>query len=102
MKLIYTTLNDIDQAKKIAHELLEKKLCNCVNILPITCIYSYEGKITDEPEVVMIIKTQDGYFDKIEAIIKSNIDFDNFIGQLNVDKINSEFENWLSNVVTLG
>ena len=100
MKLIYTTLNDIAQAKLIAHELLEKKLCNCVNILPITCIYNYEGQITDEPEVVMIIKTQDGYFEKVEAIIKSNIDFDNFIGQLNVDKVNSEFESWLGKIVS--
>ena len=99
MKLIYTTLNNIDEARKIGRQLLEKKLANCVNIFSITCIYNYENEITEEPEVVLIIKTIEGKYKEIEPIIKSHITYTNFIGELNVDKINSDFENWLVGVV---
>lgn len=99
MKLIYTTLGNSDEARKIGRELLDKKLANCVNFFPITCIYNYKNEITEEPEVVLIVKTKDGYYDKVKAVIKTNIDYDNFIGQLGVDKLNDDFSNWLNEVV---
>lgn len=99
MKLIYTTLNNNDEARKIGRELLKEKLANCVNFFPITCIYNYKDKITEEPEVVLIIKTKTGKYNQIKQMIKANIDYDNFIGQLNVDKINSDFSSWLTAVV---
>lgn len=59
MKIIYTTLNNNDEARKIGRALLENKLANCVNFFPITCIYNYENEISEEPEVVLLIKTLD-------------------------------------------
>lgn len=100
MILIYITLNNPDEARKIGKELLEKNLANCVNFFPITCIYNYENQITEEPEVVMIIKTQDGYYEKLETVIKSYINYDNFIGQIKVEKVNDEFSSWLNKVVS--
>lgn len=99
MKIIYVTLNNTDEARKVGHRLLTEKLANCVNFFPITCIYNYEDKITEEPEVVLVIKTQEGKYEAIKEIIKEEISYDNFIGQLNVDKINSSFESWLSSIV---
>lgn len=99
MKIIYVTLGNSDEARKIGHELLESKLANCVNFFPITCIYNYQEKITEEPEVVLIIKTKDGYYDRVKDIIKKHIDYDNFIGQFEVDKINEDFSNWINKVV---
>ena len=34
MKLIYVTLSNNDEARKIGRELLKKKLDNCVNFFP--------------------------------------------------------------------
>ncbi len=99
MKIIYTTLNNNEEARKIGRKLLEKKLANCVNFFPITCIYNYKGEITEEPEVVLIIKTNDNYYGQIKTIIKEHIDYDNFIGQLNVEKINDDFSRWLDDIV---
>lgn len=99
MKLIYTTLNNADEARKIGRELLTKKLANCVNFWPITCIYNYKDEITEEPETVLIIKTKAGYYEKIKAVIKANITYDNFIGELNVDNFNDDFSSWLKEVV---
>ena len=99
MKIIYVTLNNQDEARKIGRKLLELKLANCVNFFPITCIYNYENEITEEPEVVLIIKTREGKYSEIEKTIKSEIDYDNFIGELNVDQINSNFTTWLDSIV---
>lgn len=79
--------------------MLELKLANCVNFFPITCIYNYKNEITEEPEVVLIIKTKGGYYDKIKRVIKEHIDYDNFIGQLGVERLNDDFSRWLEAVV---
>ncbi len=99
MKMIYVTLNNVDEARKIGRELLDKKLANCVNFFPITCMYNWENEITEEPEVVLIIKTQDDMFEAVEKVVKSNIDYTDFIGQIHVDKINDEFQSWLNEIV---
>ncbi len=99
MKIIYTTLNNNEEAKKVGRSLLEKQLANCVNIFPITCIYNYENEITEEPEVVLLIKTLEGKYPQIEEEIKKHIDYDNFIGEIDVAQINSNFEGWLCSIV---
>ncbi len=99
MKIIYTTLNNNEEARKIGRDILEKNLANCVNFFPITCIYNYNNEITEEPEVVLIIKTIEGKYKEIEKIVKQHISYDNFIGEINVDQINSNFESWLCGLV---
>lgn len=99
MKIVYTTLNNNEEARKIGRELLKKKLANCVNFFPITCIYNYKNEITEEPEVVLIAKTKDGYYDQVKEVIKKYINYDNFIGQLDVEKINDDFSTWLNEIV---
>ena len=89
----------MDEARKIGRSLLEKKLANCVNFFPITCIYNYDDEITEEPEVVLIIKTIEGKYKEIETVIKTSITYDNFIGELNVSQVNSNFQSWLTGVV---
>lgn len=99
MKILYVTLNNNEEASRIGRKLLQKNLANCVNFFPITCIYNYNNEITEEPEVVLLIKTLEGTYAEIEKVIREEITYDNFIGQLNVDRINSNFESWLNNVV---
>lgn len=99
MDIIYVTLNNTKEAKLLGKELLEKKLANCVNYFPITCMYNYHDEITEEPEVVMIIKTKAAQYKKIHDLIKKHITYDNFIGQFKVDQINNEFKNWLDSIV---
>ena len=99
MRLIYVTLNNNSEAKKIAHELFEKDYANCVNFFPITTIYKYKGEVKEEAEVVLIIKTKENYYEKVRSIIKKYINYDNFIGQIVVEKINDDFSTWLDDVV---
>lgn len=58
VRLLYVTAKDVDQARKIAHELLDRKLIGCANILPqMESIYRWQDKVQQETEVVLILKT---------------------------------------------
>lgn len=99
MKIIYVTLNNADEARKIGKELLTLHLANCVNFFPITCMYVYNKETTEEPEVVLLIKTKNNCYEKVKDVITKHINYENFIGQIAVEKVNDEFSVWLNNVV---
>ncbi|MDD3646883.1 MAG: divalent-cation tolerance protein CutA [Candidatus Dojkabacteria bacterium] len=99
MVILYITLNNDDEARKVGYKLLEMNLANCVNFFPITCIYNYKGKLEEEGETVLIVKTKKSKFEEIEKVIKSVIDYDNFIGQFVVTKVNDSFSRWIDQVV---
>jgi periplasmic divalent cation tolerance protein len=97
--LVYVTLNTMEEGQELASLLIERKLTNCVNFHQITCTYVYEGKVTTEPEVVALIKTETEHFEAVEQAVKSVVDYTNFIGQIDVPRVNEAFEAWLHSVV---
>ena len=65
--LIYITNPTKEEARKIAKHLLEKKLVACANIYSdIESLYSWKGKIADETEFVLVVKTIEGNFEKVK------------------------------------
>ena len=96
MKLYYVTLNNSDEARAIGRMLLENQLAVCVNWFPITCAYRWQGEITEEPEVVLMIKTQDGYREKIEEVIRQQVTYPNFIAEIALSQVNQIFLDWLN------
>lgn len=99
MKIIYITLENDAQARRIGKMILEARLANCVNFFPIISIYNYKDEIKEEPETVLLVKTSDNKYEKVRDLVLREISYDNFIGQLNVDKINNNFEKWLLEIV---
>jgi periplasmic divalent cation tolerance protein len=60
ISLIYTTINNEEDAKKIANYLIEEQIVACVNIIPnVQSIYRWKGKIEEEREFLIIAKTVD-------------------------------------------
>lgn len=56
-KLLYVTNPDRKTAKKVALHLLKKRLAACVNYFPIGSAYKWKGKIEQDKEWVLIVKT---------------------------------------------
>lgn len=55
----------------IARALLEQQLCACVNIIPgVRSLYRYRGKLEDERELQLVIKTQRALYPALEARIR--------------------------------
>ena len=98
--LVYITLNAMEEGQRLAHLLIERRLTNCVNFHPITCTYLWEGKITTEPEIVALVKTRAEYFDAVAAAVKEVVPYTNFVGQIEVPRVNEAFAAWLSDTVS--
>ncbi len=70
--VIFVTCGSEEEALKIAHALVEERLAACINIVsPVRSIYRWEGKIWDEKEWILIIKTQRQRFEELERKVKS-------------------------------
>ena len=70
--LIITTTANKEDARKIARLLVEKQLAACGQIFPIESIYSWQGKICEENEAMLFIKSKTALFDEIKAAIKES------------------------------
>ena len=70
--VVLVTCGSEEEALKIAKALIEEHLAACVNVIsPIRSIYRWEGKIWDEREWLLIIKTQSHRFGELEKKVKS-------------------------------
>jgi len=69
--VVLVTTGSEEEAEKIARNLVEGQLAACVNIVsPIRSIYRWEGKVTDDKEWLLLIKTRESLFPQVEKRVK--------------------------------
>lgn len=57
-RLLYITVPDMEEAKALGRQLLTRRLCACVNLLPgMTSLYWWQDTVEEGSEVVLIAKT---------------------------------------------
>jgi periplasmic divalent cation tolerance protein len=57
-RIVLTTIGVHQKAEELARALVERRLAACVNIVgPIRSIYRWQGKVENEQEFLLIIKT---------------------------------------------
>ncbi len=97
---VYVTTPTLEEAKKIARHILEKKLVACVNIWPVTSMYWWEGKITGALEFAMLIKTKMEKFGELKKEIKSIHSYSTpCICAVEIDDGLREFLDWIDKTV---
>jgi len=63
--VVYTTIDNIQDARKMAHSLVEEQLVACVNIIPnIESVYGWKGNIEENNEYILIARTSDDNVEK--------------------------------------
>jgi periplasmic divalent cation tolerance protein len=68
---VYTTYPSIVEAEQAGRELVQRRLCACVNILPgMVSLYWWEGAIERGEEVVMIIKTRAALAEAVREVVR--------------------------------
>ncbi|KAF9797039.1 hypothetical protein SFRURICE_006914 [Spodoptera frugiperda] len=69
----YVTVPSVDVGKTIGHGLVKNKLAACVNVIPqVTSIYEWEGKINEDSEALLMIKTRTTQVDKLTEFVRTN------------------------------
>jgi periplasmic divalent cation tolerance protein len=66
--LCYCTCPNAETAQELAQHLVGESLAACVNLLPkVTSVYRWEGKVTTDSEVLLLIKTTESRFPALKA-----------------------------------
>ena len=69
--VVFITAPDEEMAARIAKALVGETLAACVNIVRgVRSIYSWQGNIEDEAEVLLIAKTKKSLFEKLSRRVK--------------------------------
>ena len=69
--IVTTTVAGAEAAKALAHALVEARLAACVQILPITSIYRWNGGVEESEEAMLVCKITAADFDAVATAIKA-------------------------------
>ena len=68
--VVLSTCASEEEARRIAAAVLEKRLAACVNIMPrVRSIYHWKGALEESEEVLMLIKSSRGLFERLRTEI---------------------------------
>jgi len=71
ISIVLVTAGSAEEAAAIGRTLVEERLGACANIVPrIRSIYRWKGKIYDEQEFLIIIKTRTSLFEAVQKRVK--------------------------------
>ena len=103
MLVIMCTCPDEATASKLAGGLVEEQLAACVNILPgIRSIYRWQGKISNDAEVLMVIKSLASRFEELESWLLEHHPYDiPEIVALPASRVSAEYRAWIESSVDL-
>jgi periplasmic divalent cation tolerance protein len=96
--VILCTTPDLECAKNIAHFLVTERYAACCNILPqVTSIFTWQGKIEEESEHLLIIKSNSDNFKNIEEVIIKQHPYDlPEIISIDISSGSDRYLEWLS------
>jgi len=70
IRVVLTTCGLLEEARTIAHALVERQLAACVNIIPhVESVYRWKGEVETATEFLLVIKTTAGAFDRLRAAL---------------------------------
>ena len=66
--VVLTTVANTNEAEHLIRELVERRIVACGTMLPgARSIYRWEGKLADEQEVVVLLKTRTARLESLEV-----------------------------------
>ena len=69
--VVLTTLSNEEEAVKLVRELLDRRLIACGTLAPgARSLYRWQGKIADEREVLVLLKTRSARVEQLQAAFK--------------------------------
>lgn len=102
--VVFSTAGSEKEGGKIAQKLVESKLAACVNVIPkVNSFFYWGGKLCQEQEVILVIKTIQKQFKKIINEIKEIHSYEvPEIISLQVDRGEERYLKWVSKILAGG
>lgn len=95
---VYVVCANLEEAKRLARAVLEKRLAACANIIPtIHSLYWWEGAIQEGTETILLLKAPYTYYEAIEKVIRSESSYQlPAILQIPISQGLPEYLKWLA------
>jgi periplasmic divalent cation tolerance protein len=69
--VVFVTTPSEEEATRMSRSLVEARLVACANVLPrVRSIFRWEGKVTEEQESLIVLKTRSSLMKPLEKAIK--------------------------------
>lgn len=101
MVLVLWTCATLEEARRICHDLVEKKLVACANIIPhVESIYLWEDKVESGNESKVFLKTLDSHYELVRNYIKEHCSYDvPEISKIDIDLSHPDYSRWVEETV---
>ena len=99
--LVMTTVGADFNVRAIAHDLVQRRLVACVNIVDgVRSIYAWEGNVTEDRELLLIMKTTDARVDELREALFAQHPYEvpEFV-VLPVAEMSDAYRRWLLDAV---
>ena len=95
--VVLTSVGTEQQAVEISEELITRRYATCVNIIPcLRSIYRWKGKVCEDTEYLLLIKTPAALFEEVSETIRELHSYElPEIMAIPVDRAESAFHQWV-------
>ena len=98
--LVMVTFPDNDSAKSMIEKVLEQRLAACILDMEVNSSYIWENQNQQEREVLVLFKTNQTSFEKLEQYISTNHPYD-IPAILKIDaSANQDYQKWIDSVIS--
>ncbi len=100
--VVVTSVGTEEQALDVAHALVRGKRAACVNIIPnVHSIYRWKGRVCDDGEMLLIVKTRASNFEAVRETIHrvNTYELPEVLGY-RVDWASKGFSDWIEKMTT--
>jgi len=95
--IVMCTTSSKDEAKKLASKLIANRLSACIHLQKIESLYMWQGKIENEDEYLMVIKSESRKYKEIESFILKHHSYDiPEIIKIPIEDGSKEYLKWIS------
>jgi periplasmic divalent cation tolerance protein len=97
MIIVFTTVPNVEDGESLAKKIVEARLAACVQVFPkMKSFYFWEGKVQNDEEHLLLIKTLQSKFAALSEFIKSNHNYETpEIVAINSSEVDDHYLKWM-------
>lgn len=100
ISVFYIPTGSEDEARSLGKLAIENKLAACANVHPIQSFYPWEGKLQQENEFVLLLKTLPALNSALQTFIENHHSYKVPCIMHWESEVNNTYGEWISSTIT--
>lgn len=95
--IILSTFPNEESSISVAKELINKKLCACINLTKVRSLYNWNNKLEDQEEYLVLFKSTTSTVEELKSNIKRAHPYEvPEIVEIRMNKVSKSYLSWLA------